>query len=176
LPSLHGGIEAMNPFTGEVGTWDYLIAFDIEYPEVDLFGGSLDFDIDAIETVVRVEATYTTGEEFSNTLDPQLYSESDMFRWVLGLDRNTFIPFLNKNRAFLFSAQVFGEHMLDYELERGPLGAGAWSAGQRGYSQLGGQLYDDSPDQGVVQVRHYQPPDHHCMGSSGKGRRIRTFC
>jgi len=122
LPSLHGGIEAMNPFTGEVGTWDYLIAFDIEYPEVDLFGGSLDFDIDAIETVVRVEATYTTGEEFSNTLDPQLYSESDMFRWVLGLDRNTFIPFLNKNRAFLFSAQVFGEHMLDYELERGPLG------------------------------------------------------
>lgn len=122
LPSLHGGIEAMNPFTGETGSWDYLIAFDVEYPEVDLIGGSLDFDIDAISTVFRVEATYTTGEEFSNTLDPQLYSDSDMFRWVLGVDRNTFIPFLNKNRAFLISGQIFGEHMLDHELERGPLG------------------------------------------------------
>jgi len=122
LPVLRGGIPSMNAFTGEVKPHDYLIAFDIDFPEVDLFGGSLDFSIDSISTVFRVEATYTTGEEFANTLDPRLFSDSDMFRWVLGVDRATFIPFLNKTRAFLISGQIFGEHMLDHELERGPLG------------------------------------------------------
>jgi hypothetical protein len=122
LPVLRGDIESMNAFTGDVADWDYLIAFDIDFPEVDLYGGSLDFYVDPIKTVFRVEATYTTGEEFANTLEPDLFSDSDMFRWVVGIDRNTFIPFLNKTRAFLISGQVFGEHMLDHELERGPLG------------------------------------------------------
>jgi hypothetical protein len=122
LPVLRGDIPSMNAFTGEVADWDHLIAFDIDFPEVDLIGGSLDFYVDAIKSVFRVEATYTTGEEFANTLEADLYSESDMFRWVLGWDRNTFIPFLNDKRAFLISAQVFGEHMLDHELEKGPLG------------------------------------------------------
>jgi hypothetical protein len=122
LPVLRGDIESMNAFTGEMADWDYLIAFDIDFPEVDLYGGSLDFYVDPLKTVFRVEATYTTGEEFANTLEPDLFSDSDMFRWVVGIDRNTFIPFLNKTRAFLISGQVFGEHMLDHELERGPAG------------------------------------------------------
>jgi hypothetical protein len=45
-----------------------------------------------------------------------------MFRWVLGWDRNTWIRPLNETKAFLFSAQVFGEHFLDHELESAPLG------------------------------------------------------
>ncbi len=122
LPVLRSDVPAMNAFTGEVKDWDHLIAFDIEFPEVDLFGGSLDFYIDPWKTVFRVEATYTQGEEFANTIDPDLYSDSDVFRWVLGVDRNTFIPFLNKNRAFLISGQVFGQHLLDHETQRAPLG------------------------------------------------------
>lgn len=122
LPVLQGGIPAMNPFTGQVQPWEYLIAFDIGFPEVDLIGGSLDFYVDAIKSVFRVEAAYTTGEQVANTLDPNLYSESDMFRWVLGWDRPTFIPFLNKRRAYLISAQIFGEHFLDHELQSAPLG------------------------------------------------------
>jgi hypothetical protein len=122
LPVLRGDITSQNPFTGEMGEWDYLIAFDIAFPRVDLFGGSLDFYIDPIKTVFRVETTYTTGEEFANSLEPELYSDSDVFRWVLGVDRNTFIPFLNKNRAFLISGQVFGQHLLDHEKERAALG------------------------------------------------------
>lgn len=122
LPVLRGDIESMNAFTGEIADWSHLIAFDIDFPEVDMFGGSLDLYLDSIKSVVRVEATYSTGEEFANTLEADLYSESDMFRWVLGIDRNTFIPFLNKNRAFLISGQIFGEHMLDHEIESGPLG------------------------------------------------------
>ncbi len=127
LPTLQGGIPALNPFGPAVGDLtasprDYLIAFDIGFPEVDLFGGSLDFYVDALTSVFRVEAAYTQGEQVANSLDPQLYSESDMFRWVVGWDRNTFIPFLNEKRAFLLSAQVFGEHFLDHELEQAPLG------------------------------------------------------
>ena len=38
-----------------------------------------------------------------------------MFRGVIGFDRPTFIPFLNKDRAFLISAQMFYQHLMDYE-------------------------------------------------------------
>ena len=121
LPVLQGGIPATNAFTGQVQPWPYLIAFDIGFPEVDLFGGSLDFYVDSLKSVFRFEATYTQGEQVANTLRPELFSESDMARWVLGWDRSTFIPFLNKNRAFLLSAQVFGEHFLDHELQAGAI-------------------------------------------------------
>jgi hypothetical protein len=122
LPTLRGGIEATNAFTGEQGVWPYLIAFDIGFAEVDMLGGSLDFYVDPLKTVFRIEAAITDGEEFANTLRPELYSESNVARWVLGVDRNTFIPFLNKNRAFLISGQLFGEHILDHEQDNGPLG------------------------------------------------------
>lgn len=122
LPVLRGDIVSMNAFTGEMADWDHLIAFDIDFPEVDLVGGSLDFYVDSIKSVFRVEATYTTGEEMANTIEPDLYSDSDMFRWVLGWDRNTWIRPLNDSKAFLLSAQVFGEHVLDHELQKAPLG------------------------------------------------------
>ncbi|VAX03550.1 putative cox2 cytochrome oxidase subunit 2, partial [hydrothermal vent metagenome] len=119
LPSLRGGSAgpaALNNFTGEVAQFPYLIAFDIEFPRIHLFGASTDFYVDSIKSVFRVEAAFTSGEEFANTLRPELYSESNVLRYVIGWDRDTFIPFLNKNKAFLFSAQLFGQHILDHEL------------------------------------------------------------
>ncbi len=120
LPSLRGGIPADNPFTPGVESdiFPYLIAFDIDFPRVNLLGGSLDIYSDSLKSVFRVEAAYTQGEEFANTLEPELYSDSDVFRYVIGWDRPTFIPFLNKRRAFLISAQVFGQHILDHERKR----------------------------------------------------------
>jgi hypothetical protein len=126
LPSLHGGSAgpaALNPFCGLPGAdcdalpRPYLIAFDIEFPRINLFGGSVDFYMDSIKSVFRVEVAYTTGEEFANSLRPELYSESDVLRYVIGWDRDTFIPFLNKKKAFLLSAQLFGQHILEHELE-----------------------------------------------------------
>ena len=58
---------------------------------------------------------YTEGEEFANTLSPRLYSESGVIRYVFGADKNIFIRPINKNRAFLFSFQLFGQHLLDHE-------------------------------------------------------------
>ncbi len=120
LPSLRGGIPADNPFTGSVESdiFPYLIAFDIHFPRVNLIGGSLDLYSDSLKSVFRVEAAYTDGEEFANTLRPRLFSESDVFRYVIGWDRPTFIPFLNDRRAFLLSAQLFGQYLVDHERKR----------------------------------------------------------
>ncbi|SDW96996.1 DUF1302 family protein [Marinobacter mobilis] len=122
LPSLHGGIPAQNGFTGETAVWPSLIAFDIHFPRVNLVGGSLDYYAQSIDTVVRVETAYTSGEEFANTLRKELYSESDVLRYVVGADKNIFLPFLNERRAFLFSGQIFGQHILDHEREQRLLG------------------------------------------------------
>lgn len=123
LPSLRGSnFISINAFTGAPGVYDHLIAFDIVFPRVNLIGGSFDYYSQAIDTVFRVEAAYTEGEEFANTLEARLYSESDVVRYVIGADKNIFIKSINKNRAFLLSAQIFGQHLLDHEVESRPLG------------------------------------------------------
>jgi hypothetical protein len=133
LPSLRGGIPAVNGFNFLDGIgpfpapaapqfWPYLIAFDIHFPRVNLLGGSMDMQLDSIKSSLRVETAVTQGEEFANTARPKLYSESKVWRYVIGLDRPTFIPFLNEGRAFLLSAQLFGQHLLDHEEHRGPWG------------------------------------------------------
>ncbi|WP_394375276.1 DUF1302 family protein [Stutzerimonas frequens] len=122
LPSLRGGIPAQNAFTGEVAVWPGLIAFDIHFPRVNLIGGSIDYYSQAIDTVFRFEVAHTEGEEFANTLQSRLFSESDVTRYVIGADKNIFIPFLNPGRAFLFSGQLFGQHIHEHQLEDRPLG------------------------------------------------------
>ncbi len=42
----------------------------------------------------------------------------------MGWDRPTYIRFLNPNRTFLLSAQIFGQHLLDYERFTSPDGTG----------------------------------------------------
>lgn len=122
LPSLRGGITSVDPFTGAGGVYDYALAFDMAFPRIWMVGGSTDIYVDKIKSAFRTEVAWTTGEEYANTLRPRLFSESNVLRYVIGWDRPTFIPFLNKNRAFLLSAQVFGQHLLDHEEEWGPLG------------------------------------------------------
>ncbi|MES3015371.1 MAG: DUF1302 family protein [Pseudomonadota bacterium] len=127
LPSLRGGKGAQNPFTGETrtdaqGGWPYLIAFDLHYPRVNLIGGSMDFEWEQADAAVRVEAAYTSGEEFPNSLKRELYSENNVFRTVLGFDRPTFIPWINPNRTTLISAQLFYQHIFGHEVERASIG------------------------------------------------------
>ncbi len=124
LPSLRGGITSTDPFAppGTTGVFPYALAFDIDFPRILMVGGSSDFYVEKLKSAFRTELAWTTGEEFANTLRSRLFSESNVLRYVIGWDRPTFIPFLNKKRAFLLSAQVFGQHLLDHELEDGPLG------------------------------------------------------
>ena len=116
LPALHGGTSGMavNSFTGVEGRYPYLIAFDLVYPRVRLFGGSLDFQVDAIKTAFRVEMALTQGEQFADTTKEKLYSEHNVFRSVIGADRLTFIPWISKSRTSLISAQLFFQHIFDH--------------------------------------------------------------
>ena len=125
LPSLRGITSgAVNVGTGAPQGPDntHLIAFDFVYPRVNLVGGSLDFQIEAAAAAVRVEAALTEGEEFANTLQPQLYSENNVFRAVVGVDRPTFIDWINPRIATLISGQLFVQHIFDHEVEQRPLG------------------------------------------------------
>lgn len=123
LPSLRGGKGAQNAFTGETqDAWPYLIAFDLVYPEVNLIGGSADFELQSLKAAMRIEAALTEGEEFPNTLRPELYSENRVFRSVIGIDRPTFIPFINRNRTTLISGQIFYQHIFDHEVEAADFG------------------------------------------------------
>ncbi|MCP2807360.1 hypothetical protein NK913_24130, partial [Salmonella enterica subsp. enterica serovar Typhimurium] len=80
---------------------------DMYFPRVNLIGGSMDFEWEAANAAVRIEAAYTNGEEFANTAKPELYSSNDVFRAVIGIDRPTFIPFINPRRTTLISGQLF---------------------------------------------------------------------
>ncbi len=120
FPSLRGGIPVKNPFAppggapGDPQFYPYNFGFDVAFPRLLMFGGSADWYWDRVKTSFRVETSYTQDEEFADTLSPRLFSESDVWRWVVGFDRPTFIPFLNKTRAFLISGQIFGQHLLDH--------------------------------------------------------------
>ena len=123
LPSLHGGKSAVNSFTGEYqSNWPYLISFDMDFPRVNLLGGSVDFQWAPADAAVRMEGAFTEGEEFPNTARSELYSKNPVFRGVIGIDRPTFIPFISTSRTVLFSGQLFWQHIFDHELYNGPLG------------------------------------------------------
>jgi hypothetical protein len=120
FPVLRGGIDGDNPFTPPVESQfhPYALAFDIDFPRLTMVGASADFYLEGLKSAIRFEISHTSGEEFANTLEERLFSESDVVRWVIGIDRPTFIPFLNKNRAFVLSFQIFGQHLQDHVLQR----------------------------------------------------------
>lgn len=123
LPSLHGGKRATNSFTGAFqNAWPYLISFDLEFPRVNLIGGSMDFQLPAAGATMRVEGAFTDGEEFANTAREELYSKNNVFRSVIGFDRPTFIPFISETSETLISGQLFYQHIFDHEWKQGSLG------------------------------------------------------
>ncbi len=143
FPSLRGGIESINPFLDPMTpnaptVHPYSLAFDIEFPRLFMVGGSVDWYWEFAKSSFRVETSYTTDEEFADTSKASLYSDSDVFRWVIGFDRPTFIPFLNRTRAFLISGQIFGQHLLDHE------SYSVNSAGIPTMSQIGFQDWEDN--------------------------------
>jgi len=108
LPSLHFRAFAPGlPIPAQDGV------FDIEFPRVNLLGGSMDYYSMALDAVWRLEVAYTEGEELPRDLDG--HKETEMARYVIGFDKNQVIPALGTNSAFLISAQLFGEHILDHE-------------------------------------------------------------
>ncbi|RRD00241.1 DUF1302 domain-containing protein [Amphritea balenae] len=99
--------------------------FDIHFPRVNLLGGSIDYYSMDMDAVWRLETSYTQGEE--QPRDTNGFKETDMFRYVIGFDKNITIPELGTRSAFLVSTQLFGEHILDHEVDM-PNEADNWIA------------------------------------------------
>jgi len=87
----------------------------LEYPRYLSLGGSLDYQIPDIDTVLRFEVAYDVDRQYVNTDLRDWVDESDILLMSVGLDRSTFIPFLNRNRTAFLSFQTFLEHTLDYD-------------------------------------------------------------
>jgi len=58
---------------------------------------------------------YDFGRGINNTTKPDGVDKSDVFLAAVGLDRPTYIPFLNPDRTALISAQTFIEHVVSYD-------------------------------------------------------------
>ena len=160
LPSLHGGKRAVNSFTGQYqDSWPYLISFDMDFPRVNLLGGSMDFQIEPLKAAMRIEAAFTQGEEFANTLRPELYSKNRVFRSVIGIDRPTFIPFISESRTTLISGQVFYQHIFNHELqagEFGPVGMPDWKDNVIGTLLIKGFLMNDRVSPQLILARDFK--------------------
>jgi hypothetical protein len=87
----------------------------VEYPRTFTLGGSLDYQIPNIDTVLRFETAYDIGRKFNNTRKYDGIDQSDVFLAAIGLDRSFFIPFLNKDRTAFLSFQTFIEHVMNFD-------------------------------------------------------------
>jgi hypothetical protein len=87
----------------------------LRYPRVLTLGFSADYQVPGIDTIVRLEMAADLDRKINNTAKRDWVDESSVFAMAIGLDRPTYIPFLNKNRTAFLSFQTFLEHVVDYD-------------------------------------------------------------
>jgi hypothetical protein len=171
LPSLRGMTKTgtLNPFrndnqqgggaTGPLMNGAYLPLFEVVYPRVNLVGGSMDFQVESLGAAMRLEGAYTSGEEFANTLRPELYSKNNVWRSVIGFDRPTFVPFISTERTVLFSGQLFYQHIFNHEKEARPWGMSGmpdWENNVIGTLLMKAFLMNDRLSPEVIFARDFQ--------------------
>jgi hypothetical protein len=87
----------------------------IEYPRTFTLGGSLDYQIPNVDTVLRLETSYDFSRSINNTNEFDGVDKSDVISGAIGLDRSFFIPILNKDRTAFVSFQTFIEHVMNHD-------------------------------------------------------------
>ena len=87
----------------------------IEYKQSHTVGLSMDYFEPRSGVVMRVESAWTFDQLVNNTRSVDWVDESDVMAFSLGFDRPTFIPFLNKDRTFFLSLQIFDTWYWDHE-------------------------------------------------------------
>jgi uncharacterized protein DUF1302 len=86
-----------------------------EYPRTFTLGGSMDYQIPNVDTVLRAEVAYDFDREIQNTKKLDGIDHSDVVLAAIGLDRSFFIPFLNKDRTAFVSFQTFMQHIMNFD-------------------------------------------------------------
>lgn len=84
-----------------------------DYRKVNTLGVSLDWFEPNTGFVIRSEISWTANLLTSDLSKPDLYADTNVYRWVLGIDRPTMIRFINPTRSFFLSFQGFGTHIPD---------------------------------------------------------------
>lgn len=86
-----------------------------EYKQSHTLGLAMDYFESWSGVVMRIESSWTFDELVNNTRSADWTDTSDVMRFSLGFDRPTFIPFLNKDRTFFLSMQIFDTWYWDHE-------------------------------------------------------------
>jgi hypothetical protein len=87
----------------------------IVYKQAHTVGLAMDYFESHSGVVMRIESSWTFDEIYNNTMRSDWVDEGDVMRFSLGFDRPTFIPFLNKDRTFFLSLQIFDTWYWDHE-------------------------------------------------------------
>ena len=95
------------------------------YRKQNTLGLSVDWFEPNSGVVFRTEVSWTANALVTDTTKSDLLADTNLYRWVLGIDRPTFIRILNPDRSFFLSVQAFGTHMPDVNAGRfgNPTGA-----------------------------------------------------
>ena len=88
------------------------------YRKQNTLGLSVDWFEPVTGLVMRTESSWTTNALQTDTTKPDLFADANIVRWVIGVDRPTFIRPLNATRTFFLSAQAFGTHLIDINAGR----------------------------------------------------------
>lgn len=87
----------------------------LNYKQSHTPGLSFDYFEPWSGVVFRVESSWTIDELVQNTRTANWMDTSEVMRWSIGMDRPTFIPWLNKERTFFLSMQIFDTWYMDHE-------------------------------------------------------------
>jgi len=87
----------------------------IRYKQSHTTGMAIDYFEPWSGLVFRIESSITLDQLVNNTRRADWVDESDVMQWSIGIDRPTFIPWLNKDRTFFLSMQLFDTWYLDHE-------------------------------------------------------------
>jgi hypothetical protein len=84
-------------------------------PRVWTLGASADWQVPRSDTILRLEVAADLDRHINNTRKLDGVDESPVFLASIGIDRPTYIPFLNPNRTAFITFQQFFEHIIDYD-------------------------------------------------------------
>lgn len=91
---------------------------EARYRKQNTLGVSFDWFEPRTGLVIRSENSWTANALVTDSTQRNWLNDTNIVRWVMGVDRPTMIPLLNPLRSFFLSAQAFGTHLTDVKAGR----------------------------------------------------------
>ncbi len=118
VPDVPGGLDTCGALISQLALpWAGSEA-RLRYPRLLTVGGSMDYAIPGIATILRLEMAADIDRAIQNTREADGLSNSTVFKLAVGLDKPFVIPFFRARRPSFISFQTFLEHIVDYKDKR----------------------------------------------------------